>query len=157
MKQRTTTADLLSTSDGKGNSLLQIKLKLNLVVLIYNKMCNKIDIKHLIIDKYTDINEYADTYYPNVTRIDCYNNKKIKGQFTSDNFPKLCYLDCSYTNITSIDKNTLEKLTYLNARNTKLSHLSKINECKIRELNIKNTNIKKLPECYDNILIKRYN
>lgn len=111
------------------------------------------DIKHLYVCKNAKL---PIVYLPKVLRIDCYNNRNIKGRFTSDNFPNLKHLDISYTNTTSIDKNTLEKLKYLNARNTKLFHLPIITNCKIRELNLTNNNIKELPECYDNVLTKRF-
>lgn len=85
----------------------------------------------------------------NLQRLDC-GNTKIKH---IPYYPKLIYLDCSYSKIQSINSN-LTKLKYLNCRNTSLSHLPK-SLSNIEDLNIQFTKIKFIPDTYKNIKIKR--
>ncbi len=120
-------------------------------------ICNKSefinDVTHLTICKYANI---PNEILPNITRIDCSNNLNVKGQLNLFNFPNINHLNISYSKkITCIASKLMKKLIYLNARNTNLSHLPKINNCKLYELNLTNTRITSLPNCYNNIKIKR--
>ncbi len=85
----------------------------------------------------------------NLQRLDC-GGTKIKH---IPYYPKLKYLDCSYSKIQSINSD-LTSLEYLNCRNTSLSHLPK-SLSKIEDLNIQFTKIKCIPNTYTNIKIKR--
>lgn len=87
---------------------------------------------------------------PLLQRLDFIQNRYVKH---IPNYFNLTYLNCSYSNIQSINQN-LTKLTYLNARNTKLSHLPK-SLCNIRDLNIQFTKIKSIPDNYKQLEIKR--
>ena len=87
---------------------------------------------------------------PNLQRLDLYNNKKIKH---IPYYPKLIYLDVSYSGIQSINPE-LTNLKYFNGRNTKLSHLPH-SLTKIEDLNIQYTKIKNIPHTYKNIKIQR--
>ena len=85
----------------------------------------------------------------NLQRLDC-GDTKIKH---IPYYPKLNYLNCSYSKIQSINPE-LTSLKYLNCRNTMLSHLPK-SLSKIEDLNIQFTKIKSIPSTYTNIKIKR--